>query len=345
MTFILTDTQKYADGKPRVSSTPYLYDIAEGLVKNHAAWSKIGYTPTLTTSESDIWSAAGVYAFATGAETWEAIGGASDDATPIARSGNSTGGSTTSLIDAGANFTAATAVAIGDTIILDKSGTTPEYGIVTGVAATTLTVAGGFSKGGSGAGPRAYAILPVADSTGAHAVLIQYLTTAFAEKEEIIVLNGAAAVSAVNADFYRVQSFRVIAAGSANAAVGALTLRVAGGGATRSYITAGFTRARNSCYTVPAGKTLYITQFSAAWADTGNANKEYARLYTRANYNNGFNTGNIFYPYTEILIQNNTAPVTLLCPTKLPTGVDIKVSGIASTAGVATVVLRGWLES
>jgi len=42
------------NGKPRISSTPYLYDIAEGSVPNHIPW-------TMNATESDLWSAAGVY--------------------------------------------------------------------------------------------------------------------------------------------------------------------------------------------------------------------------------------------------------------------------------------------
>jgi hypothetical protein len=83
MGFLLTDNAKFADGKPRVSMMPYAYDIAEGNVANHEAWSKIGYTPTMNATESDLWSAAGVYAFPTAAETWEVVGAAADDATPV----------------------------------------------------------------------------------------------------------------------------------------------------------------------------------------------------------------------------------------------------------------------
>jgi hypothetical protein len=342
MGFLLTDNAKFADGKPRVSMMPYAYDIAEGNVANHEAWSKIGYTPTMNATESDLWSAAGVYAFPTAAETWEVVGAAADDATPVLVSGTSTGGSTTTVVH---NTNPFGAVVAGDCVILDKSGASPEYGWVTSATASTLTCAGGFSKGGSGAS-RGYSVTQYGATSGAHAVKIQYLTTGFVEKEEIVILNGVGAVSTINNDCYRVNSFRVIAAGSTNAAAnpGGITLRVAGGGASRSYISGGYTRARNAQYTVPTGKTLYVTQFSVSYGTTGNANKEYARLYTRANYNAGFKTGYIFYPYTEVLIQNNTAPVTLLCPTKLGTGIDIKVSGIASAAGVATVALRGWLE-
>jgi len=54
---------KQIQNKLRVSAMPYLYDIAEGNVSNHTAWEKIGFTPTMTTAESVVWSKAGAYVF------------------------------------------------------------------------------------------------------------------------------------------------------------------------------------------------------------------------------------------------------------------------------------------
>lgn len=42
---------KQADGKPRISATPYTYDIAEGLVTGHKNWSKIGFCQSVGTNE------------------------------------------------------------------------------------------------------------------------------------------------------------------------------------------------------------------------------------------------------------------------------------------------------
>jgi hypothetical protein len=310
----------------------------------------------MNATDSDVWSLAGAYTFCTTAGKWEVV--SSDNTQDIGTvikgdatgdTYTSTGGSTTSITDTGhgaSYFTDATAVAVGDVVILDPHGTTPEWGYVTAVAPQTLTVGGGFSSGGTGASRR-FAVVDKSAYTHAQVVKIEYLTSAFAEKSEIVVLNGATAVDTVNTDLYRVNSFRTIATGSSNAPKGYLTLRADGAAGNYSYITAGFTRARNSIYTVPAGKSLYVTHVSMAYATTGNANKEYARIYTRANAepSTNFRTGSVFYPYTEVCVQNNTTAIDLAIPTKFTAGTDIKVSGIASASGVATSVLRGWLES
>jgi hypothetical protein len=343
---------KHVNNKPRVSSMEYLKDIAEGNVPGHTPWSKMGYTPTLTTADSDVWSLAGVYTFSTSASKWEVLSSDNtQDIGTIIHSGtlSDAGGSKTTLVKAGENFLTTTAA--GDCIVIDAAGTTPEWGYITSVDSDTqVTFAGGLSSGGTGASRATYAIVDASAKTGAQVIKFDYLTTLFAQKTEIIILNGTTVVDSVNTDCYRVNSFRVIATGSGAKPVGNLTLRLDGGSAAstvRSYITAGFTRARNTIYTVPAGLNLYVVQYAASYATTGNANKEFGRLYTRANLDPAtrFNTGALFYPYTEIAMQNATTVIHLECPTKIPAGTDIKVSGIASAAGIATAMLRGWLET
>ena len=200
---------KQIDNKLRVSAMPYLYDIAEGNVSGHTPWSKIGFNPSITTTEEDIWSAGGSYVFPTGATAMAVIGGATDDGSPAIFSGTSTSGSLTTLTDTGKTFNAGATAAIGDCVILDKAGTTPEWGYITGVSANTLTIAGGFSSGGTGSG-RTYDVVDKALSVGAQAVKIEYLDTAYVTKSEIVILNGAAEVNLTGQPF-RINSFRVIA--------------------------------------------------------------------------------------------------------------------------------------
>lgn len=342
---------KHINNKPRVSSMSYLYDIGEGNVSGHSAWTKIGYSPTINTVESNLWSAGGVYVFPTAAFTGDAISSSAgdEDQGVVIKSGTAdAGGSSTTVYDAAVDFTTATAVQIGDCVILDKSGTTPEWGYVTGVDTNTLTLAGGFSSGGIASAGRAYSVIDYnsAGKTGAHAVKIEYLTTGFVEKSEIIILDGNAAVATINTDIYRINSFRVIAGYKA---VGNLSFRISGGATTYSYITAGYTRARNNQYTVPIGKTLYITQWSVGWATPNDSKVQSARFITRTNMepSTRFITRALFYPYTEIMVSNAEVIIHFDIPTKIPTGADITVAGVAATAGAgpAVSVLRGWLET
>ncbi len=347
---------KHISNKPRVSAMPYLYDISEGNVSGHTRWAKIGYNPAITTSEEDVWSYGGAYVFPSSAMTIEV---ASDSATADADLGTilftgtcDAGGTTTTLIDAGVDFSA-TATA-GDILLVDKAGTTPEWGVITAAANGSLTFSGGLSSGGSCATARTYDVLDASAAKGAMAVRIEYLDASYAEKSEIIILNTNNQVSSVNTDFFRINSFRVIAVGTkatpTYSAIGNLAIRKATVASPfYSYITAGYTRARNSAYTVPAGKTLYVTQWNVGASTPNDSKVQTCRVFTRTNVepSTGFRgAGNIFYPYTECLISNGVEPVEFTAPTRLPEKTDLKVSAIGLTgfSGPVTSALRGWLE-
>jgi hypothetical protein len=337
----------------------YLENIAMGGYSNIVPWSKMGFTPTMTTSESDLWTAAGVYAFPSAEMTVEIV--SSDNAADIATAIRGTlpatpltcdvGGTTTRLVDVSQDFNAATAVQVGDILLVDPYGTTPEWGYITTIdaAGDYVDFTGGLSSGGSCATARNYFILDknAAAKTGAFAVKVAYLDDDYLEYEEIITINGTTPVHSQNANFFRINSIRVIATGSGNRPTGNLSLKDSGGAATYSYITALYTRARNCVYTVPSGKTLWVTDVHAGFGfvDAAKAQNQYCRLWTKANRepSTGFLTGSIFYPYSSIISVYGQGEVHLDMPTKLLAKTDIKVSGIASAAGVASSMLRGFL--
>jgi hypothetical protein len=332
----------------------FLENIASGGYSNVVPWSKMGYSPaigtTSATTQSDIWSAGGLYVFPTAATAMAVIGGANDDGTDTfstTYAGTDNGGSATALKDTTKDFTTPTTAAIGDCVILDKAGTTPEWGYVTGLTGTNqLDVASGFSSGGNANG-RAYTVIDKSASTGAQAVKIGYLDSTYAAKEEIVVTNGAAEVNLTGSPL-RINSFRVIAAGSTNAAVGALSLKAQTPTATvYSYITAGYTRARNAMYTVPLGKTLYVISTHMSYGVSAATKSEYARLWVKANLvdQTGFLMNNIFWSYIETVCSNNSASLLLPVYAKLPQKTDIKVTGVASAVGNSTVVMRGYLTT
>jgi hypothetical protein len=263
-----------------------------------------------------------------------------DDIGSIIFSGNSSGGSITTLVDVTKDFTAGTAVAVNDVILLD---TTNDYGFVTSVAATTLTCSGGFSSGTSGDG-QAYRVIDSSATSGAQAVAVEYLDTNYGTQWEYVVLNGTTVVNTVATDIFRINSFRVIAAGVNKKPTGNIVIRNTAGTPNYSYITAGYTRARNSAYTVPAGYTLYIAQLTYSFGYAANQT-HYSRIYGRATQNNLFRTDGIFYPFTEVICANSSATINLDFPSKFLEKVDIKVSGVATVTGSADIALRGWIET
>ena len=243
----------------------FLEDVAFGDVPFAIPWSKIGYTPTMNNTESDLWSGAGFYTPPSAAIQMRVISSSTSD-----------------------------------------------------------TAAAG---------------------TGAQKVTIYYLDGNYNSASEEVSLNGTNGVNTTTTSIFRVNSFRVTTVGSGGKAAGNIQLQNTGGTVTYAHITAGYTRGRNSFYTVPLGKTLMITKVNISFGYT--TGTTYARCYTRATYNDAsgvVNTVGLFYPFHECIVSNTDFVSDLHLPTKLPATTDWKISGITpSGAGVATSVARGYL--
>ena len=54
---------KHVNNKPRVSSMPYLFDIAEGNVTNHVEFEQFGYNGDIDGPVEDLWPAGGSYVY------------------------------------------------------------------------------------------------------------------------------------------------------------------------------------------------------------------------------------------------------------------------------------------
>lgn len=96
-----------------------------------------------------------------------------------------------------------------------------------------------------------------AAGTGARTVAVQYLDADYLQRTVVVTLNGATPV-AIAADCFRHQLTTVMSAGSTNNNVGNLTIRVAGGGATRAFMPLTFGVTRQGSFTVPAGHRAII---------------------------------------------------------------------------------------
>jgi len=339
----------YRGVAPQICSEPYEQSISRGLIAGATPFSKIGYLPSLSAGvDTSVWSYGTTqpsYLFPTSAMQMELLSSNNtDDIGTVIHNGTSTGGSLTTLINTAENFLTTTAA--GDCVVLDKSGTNPEFGYITSVDSNIqITVSGGFSRGGSGSG-RAYSIIDESATSGGHAVEVTALDGNYAEIREIVILNGTTVVPTVGTSFYRINVFRVIAAGANKKPTGAITIRHISDTPVYSYISAGYTRARNGAYTVPAGKTLYINNYIGGYATTGSPNKEFARITSTMNIDptTQFRSDNLFYPFTDIVIQNSMVTIEFKCPTKIPAKTDIRIIANATANGIVLCNYRGWIE-
>lgn len=221
--------------------------------------SIVGATPTMTTSISDVWDAAGLYAFPTAKMGMEAVSSDEKD---------------------------------------------------------------------------------TSNGTGARTIVIEYLTDAFAEKSETVTLNGTTAVALAANDIYRINRVYVATTGTGLAAAGNISVRHLGDTPVYGYILAAQNISRQAIYTVPAGKTLFISRFTAGFGESTAGS--YTSAFITANQLDGAKT-TLRYHQTRIFAGESTT-VKYDTPICFVSGVDIVVSGLSSAAGICEVRLDGWIE-
>jgi len=181
---------------------------------------------------------------------------------------------------------------------------------------------------------------------GVRTVTVYYLNLAGEEKTETVTMNGTTNVNTVATDIYRIQNFRVTTVGTTGSAEGDIDIRNKTDHSTvYSRIPAGFTRARNSIYRVPLGKTLYICQ--AAVSSIGTSAGKDVLFSLLAKYDDKSATVlDFFMPFAEIGVVDGAVVNTFCMPIKIPALVDIKVRGIAGNDNSkCTSALRGYLVS
>ncbi len=227
-----------------------------------------------------------------------------------------TGGSTTTLEDTAQDFTAGNVVQVGDIILLDDLGRT---GIVTGVAATILTVIDGFggvtpSLGGN------YRIVDVsAGGTGIQVVDSVTLDTNFVQQNEYTVMNAAIPV-ALTKTVRRVNFFHSMMTGTNEVGVGDITMNNAG--TSYTIIKAGGNNSLQCHFTVPAGKKALVR----TWGCSASANKD-CRVLLRATRDP--ESLELVKPFNFIdlyLTQAAGSPRPFRNPQVIPAKADIKVS-------------------
>jgi len=177
---------------------------------------------------------------------------------------------------------------------------------------------------------------------GARTVTIYYLDDAYAEHSVTLTMDGLTPVNTGVTDIFRVNSFRTITAGTTAGAVGTITLKNIAGTITYGSIAIGYTRDRNTCYTVPAAKKLYIASvmFSVYGANKG------IRYTLRTTYDDDADANRDFFiPHLETNMTNGAIFIPLLVPLHVPTTGRVKVSGMSDQAGaVCSCSMNGWLE-
>jgi hypothetical protein len=190
-----------------------------------------------------------------------------------------------------------------------------------------------------------------AAGTGAKTVRIYYLKSDYTEATTDVILTGQTAVATSVTDIFRVNNFRILDFGSGGTnykAAGNIDVRHVNDTPIYSRILTGQTRARNSIYTVPENKTLYVVNM-AIGTTKASTTGTVATFTLRATYDDKTSAllqpGLFFMPYAELNHQDGSFVREFDLPLHFPEHTDIKVSVICGqSATICTTSTRGWLE-
>lgn len=225
--------------------------------------------------------------------------------------------------------------------VLYKFGSNPDVGI----AQETIWTEGGlYDWAGVDAAAgivkvSSTSLQDAAGGTGALTCTIYGLSTAGAEQNEAITLTGQTAVNST-LQYSRVNRIICNTAGTNGANVGKIYV---GTGAVASgvpavkwaVVEANQNQTLMSLWTVPAGKTLYVT--SALVSTNGNKGSQIS-FYVRP-------SGGLFLIKTRIYTFSNPVYLNFENPFVVPAGSDIDCRGTATATGAAFgVTFSGWYE-
>ena len=258
---------KQVNGKPRVSSMPYLYDIAEGNVSGHTPYAKLGYNASVGSTEEDIITQGGSY-----------------------------------------------------------------YWIPTATALEVLSTGAGAAN-------------DTLDGTGVQKVKVTYLDADYSQQTQTLNMAAGTPVPLTDTTVLRVNSIRATQVGTGGVAAGDIICRTVVGTNTVRQISTGFTRGRGLTYTVPLGKTLFITSIAVASGYTTEG--KIVRWIARAQVDDTAPDTkiNFFQPFFEIMTQDSTFYREFEMPVHIPPTADLKISAISNGASsYCSCSLRGWLE-
>ena len=184
---------------------------------------------------------------------------------------------------------------------------------------------------------------------GARTVNLYGVGSDYSELSETITLNGTTPVQTANT-YLRINTMRVATAGAGGVPIGNLTLSETGGTTYRyGYIRAGFTRQRQMIYTVPLGKTLYITSITISGANASASH--WARFTLRANYDEKSGlvlATTLFMPFFEDMVVDQSFAKEYSVPIKFPATVSLRMN-VISDAGASNEIcsstMRGFVTT
>jgi len=182
--------------------------------------------------------------------------------------------------------------------------------------------------------------------TGVQKVKVTYLKSDYSEASETLDMDGATPAPLTYITALRVNSIRATQVGTGGVAAGLISCRLVGAPATvYRTISAGYTRGRGLVYTVPLGKTLYVTSIlvSSGYTTAGKVVRWTARA--QVDDTDTATKINFFQPWFETITEDTSVDKQFTFPVRIPATADVKVSAMSDGATSFTSgYMEGWLE-
>jgi hypothetical protein len=334
----------------RIGSTDFMLEVAKGKVYGHSQMNKYGHNESVNGGPEDVWGGGGLYTFwdTNVNKTVEAVSTDVDDVGVLVSSGTATGGSLTTLIDTGANFTG-DGVAVGDIVINDTNG---EFGTVNEVTSATTLTHTAMTSGSTAqtALPQkrnfpnesgdTYRVASSAD-TGAGVISVEGLSDSsgiWTITTETVILNGQTDVAMLN-QYVRLYRSSVLHAGSSAANEGDITVEIDATVIAGTFIAAMDGQTQQAVYTVPSGKSGYFVKGYVGLGSRANPTTSGASVFTwRARVNNG-STG-VFAIKGQVEVMTTASQFWIYeygVPVGIPEKTDILIRCDSTTADMGVI--------
>ncbi len=177
--------------------------------------------------------------------------------------------------------------------------------------------------------------------TGARTVDIHYLDANYVAQEETVIMNGVTPVDTVATDILRVQLMHVKTVGTGLKAAGTITLESTDSAIEYCRIRAGLNNSLKAEWTVPAGKTLFIDEWSASAISTTASRDAEVLLQVTSEVDSLLLT-DIFLVKDIILLTDDSFAEPFKIPLIIPAQADIKISITTTAEMEASASFEGW---
>jgi len=172
---------------------------------------------------------------------------------------------------------------------------------------------------------------------GCQQLVIHYLDAAYAQKTEIVTMNGTTPVTTTATNILRINSAHAYAVGTNGVPTGNISVTNAAASVTYAYVLAGFNVSRQAVYTIPAGFDGYLTQWACSSGSA--AGGKFTQITLRATTHDGVSLPGVFVIIDEVGTDDSGLVIPFVTHHHLPEMTDIKISAVSDAANAAATAI------